>query len=265
MTIGSIPAFNPGPYTGAGNNTFLIAGRRPTLVDAGVGSTRHIDALAAALNGAELARVLVTHAHSDHASGCRALASRWPGAEFAKIPWPERDGRFGVAWREIADGEDVEAGDGNLRVMHTPGHAPDHACFFDIEQRTLFSGDLVIEGTTVVIPGSGGGSLSLYLQSLELIRNLRPKRVLPAHGPEIRDLSTLVGRYIDHRKRREVEILRAIDDDVRTPDAIVDQIYGDLPRALRDAAADSVMAHLMKLGQEGRVRCENGAWFRCAA
>ena len=127
---------------------------------------RHIDALSAALNGAELSRVFVTHAHSDHASGCLELLSRWPGAEFAKIPWPERDARFGVVWRVIADGEDVEAGDGYLRVIHTPGHAPDHACFFDVEQRTLFSGDLVIEGTTVVIPGSAGGCFTRYLRSL---------------------------------------------------------------------------------------------------
>ena len=225
---------------------------------------RHIDALSAALNGAELSRVLVTHAHSDHASGCLELLSRWPGAEFAKIPWPERDARFGVVWRVIADGEDVEAGDGYLRVIHTPGHAPDHACFFDVEQRTLFSGDLVIEGTTVVIPGSAGGCLTRYLRSLELIRDLRPKRVLPAHGPEIRDLSMLVGHYLDHRKRREVEILNAIAADVRTPDAIVGWIYGDLPRSLRGAAADSVMAHLMKLSQEGRVRCENDTWVLCS-
>ena len=154
---------------------------------------------------AELSRVLVTHAHSDHASGCRELASRWPGVEFAKIPWPERDGRFGIAWQALSDGEHVEAGDGDLRVVHTPGHAPDHASFFDEGSGTSFSGDLVIEGATVVVPATGGGCLTSYLMSLELIRDLGPARVLPAHGREIRDLSKLVAHYLYHRRRREAE------------------------------------------------------------
>ena len=264
MTITPIPGFNPGPYTGAGNTTYLIGGRTPTLIDAGTGSVHHIDALSEALHGAELARVLVTHGHSDHASGCRALASRWPGVEFAKIPWPERDGRFGIEWQAVSDGQHVEAGDGELRVVHTPGHAPDHACFYDEGSRTMFSGDLVIEGSTVVVPATSGGCLTSYLKSLELIRDLGPARVLPAHGPEIRDLSKLVEHYLRHRRRREVEILDALDADVRTPDAIVRRVYGDLPQPLRDAAAESVLAHLAKLDREGRVRHENDAWLPCS-
>ena len=85
MDITLVPGFNPGPYTGAGNNTYVLRGRIPTVIDAATGDPRHLDALARALDGASLARVLVTHGHTDHARGCPAIAARWPDAEFAKI------------------------------------------------------------------------------------------------------------------------------------------------------------------------------------
>ena len=154
MKVTLIPGFNPGPYTGAGNNTWLLAGREPALIDAATGEPRHLDALAEALDGRSLARVLVTHGHPDHASGAPGLASRWAGVAFFKMPWPERDGEYAVDWRPLADGELAPAGGRGLRVLHTPGHAPDHLCFFDEEDGTLFCGDLLIQGGTVVVPAS---------------------------------------------------------------------------------------------------------------
>ena len=176
------------------------------------------------------------------------------------MPWVGQDEQFGVGWARAADGDVVTAGDGALRVIHTPGHAPDHVCFLDEDSRTLFCGDLVIAGGSVVIPASHGGSLTAYLRSLDVIRALRPTRVLPAHGPEITDLPALVARYIDHRRCREAEVLDALEAGPVTLEAIVGQVYGDLSHPLRLMAADSVLAHLVKLRDEGRVREEGEAW-----
>ena len=176
------------------------------------------------------------------------------------MAWGGQDEQFGVVWVGAADGDEVAAGDGCLRVIHTPGHAPDHVCFFDEESRTLFCGDLVIEGASVVIPASRGGSLTAYLHSLDVIRALRPDRVLPAHGPKITDLPALVAQYVEHRRRREAEILDALAAGPMTLDAIVSHVYLDLSQALRLMATESVLAHLIKLRDEGRVREENEAW-----
>ena len=260
MKVTLIAGFNPGPYTGAGNNTYLLPGREPALIDAATGEPRHLAALGEALGNAALSRVLVTHAHPDHASGAVGLAARWMDASFFKLPWPERDGEYRVAWRPLAEGDIVDAGDGALRVLHTPGHAPDHVCFFDEAEGTLFCGDLLIQGGTVVVPASYGGSLTDYLASLARVRELRPARVLPAHGPEIDDVTALIDQYVAHRGRRDDEILSALRRGHTTQAAIVEVVYPHLAAELRGAAGESVLAHLHKLEAEGAARRHNAMW-----
>ena len=202
----------------------------------------------------------MTHGHPDHASGAPSLAAAWPDVEFVKMPWIGQDEQFWIEWADVADGDRVAAGNGCVRVIHTPGHAPDHVYFLEENSRTMFCGDLVIEGSSVVIPASHGGSLTAYLRSLDVIRELCPARVLPSHGCEIMDLPALVARYIDHRRCREAEVTEAIDAGPVTLETIVSRVYGDLSQALRIMAADSVLAHLVKLRDEGRVQEESEAW-----
>src|SRR5512134_3226257 len=121
-----IPADNPGPYTGKGNNTWLIDGAEPTLIDSGTGVASHLEALATLLGGRPLARVIVTHGHPDHASGVPALRALWPHVDARKFLL---DGESG--WSALADGSWISAGDGELQVVHTPGHAADHVCLWD--------------------------------------------------------------------------------------------------------------------------------------
>lgn len=260
MLVQTIPAFNPGPQTGAGNNTYLLTGQEPLLVDAGVGDPRHLDEVGRALGGVPLARVVVTHHHSDHAAGIAAIAARWPGVACLKKPWPERDGRYGVSWAEVDEGDEIPAGDGSLVALWTPGHAPDHLCLFDEESRTLFGGDLLVRGHTVVIPASHGGSLSQYLASLARVRRLHPDRVLPAHGEPIDHPEALIDAYVEHRMQREAQILAALAGGASTPVAIVPRVYDALPPALFDFARESVLAHLVKLQEEGSVRRVEEKW-----
>ena len=246
--------------TGSGNWTWLLPGRVPTLIDAGTGEPRHLDAVEEALAGASLAQVLVTHAHVDHASGVVALAGRFRGVRFLKMPWDERDARWPVDWEALSDGQVVHAGDETLHAVHTPGHAPDHLCFWHGESRSLFSGDLAVRGTTVYIPPNLRGDLSDYLASLERVRGLNPVRLLPGHGPVIEDPDAVLRGYIEHRREREEQIVAALRGGEATPEALVPLIYRGLKENLFQVARETVLAHLLKLEREGRAGRREDAW-----
>jgi glyoxylase-like metal-dependent hydrolase (beta-lactamase superfamily II) len=114
------------------------------------------------LGASPLAAVLVTHGHRDHASGAPAIAAAHPAASFTKLPWPEEDAQYDVPWRSIGDGDQVRAGGELLRALHTPGHSPDHLAFWHEASGTIFTGDLVVSGSSVMIHWSRGGDLGQY-------------------------------------------------------------------------------------------------------
>ncbi len=250
-------AGNPGPFTGEGNWTYLIAGDRPILIDAGIGKPAHLDAIAAAVVAGP-AEVIVTHAHSDHTAGVPAIQSRWPGTRFAKMPWPGRDKN--VPWRPLADGDRVMTGAGPLTVLHTPGHSPDHLALWHEDSASLFIGDLLQQGSTVFIPASDGGSLADYLKSLNRLLQLSPTRAWPAHGPVIEEPVQLIRQYLEHRLQREEQVVAALMEGLQRVDVITARIYTTLSPALTPMARESVLAHLVKLEEEGKARRDGVGW-----
>jgi glyoxylase-like metal-dependent hydrolase (beta-lactamase superfamily II) len=133
-------------------------------------------------------------------------------------------------------------------------------CFWHAESRTLFGGDLAIEGTTVWIPSSLDGDLRAYLASLEQVLALDPVRIYPAHGRVIDDPGKLLRNYIEHRLQREQQVIDALRSGDGSPEAIAGRIYPQLRDDLRPRAVETVISHLEKLEQDGRARRSELAW-----
>ena len=117
---------------------------------------------------------------------------------------------------DLRDGQIVEGDEVTLVPVHTPGHASDHLCYWLPEERALFSGDLILNGSTSVIPDEDG-DLGQYMASLERVRALGVRRIYPAHGAVIEDGPGKIAEYVEHRLLRERQILDAMGGGARNP------------------------------------------------
>ena len=254
--IRRIVADNPGAMTGPGTNTYLVGIDEIAVIDPGPATEEHLDAIAGC-GGDRIRWILLTHTHPDHSPGAVPLRER-TGAEICAF-----DDRDDVPVdRTLADGDTIEATEFRIRAIHTPGHSSNHLCYLLEEERTLFSGDHVMDGSTVVI-APPDGDMAAYLESLDKIRIKRLKAIAPGHGHLITDPLERIDAYVEHRLAREAQILEAVDASGTTTIAdLVAGIYLDLVDELVPRAAQSVHAHLQKLAAEGRVRGDDpeGAW-----
>ncbi len=252
--VGRVLGLNPGMMTGPGTNTYLVGRRDPILIDTGAGVPDYVPLLERYLAGrgwGRPARVLLTHRHPDHLGGVSHLRARFPDLPVAKMI--HRDSNLPDAIDDLRDGQTVHGEGVTLVPVHTPGHASDHLCYYLAEEKALFTGDVVLGGSTTVIP-SGDGDLADYMASLRRLQGMDVKRIYPAHGPVIEDAPGKLAEYIEHRMLRERQILETLGEGVETIPAIVKRVYVDVPEKLHAAAAMSVESHLKKLAREGRVK-----------
>ena len=244
-----IVAPNPGFMTGPGTNTYLVGIDEVAVIDPGPDDKQHIDAIVGASMKERVRWVILTHTHPDHAPGTPRLVKA-TGAEV--LAFAKRDPVV-TPDRAIGDGAIIDGTEWGLEAIHTPGHAPNHLCFFLEEERVLFTGDHILNGTTTVVSPKTGGGMIDYMNSLERLRKLRTARICPGHGDVIEEPKAKIDEYIAHRKLREKQILKELKaGPVKVPD-IVKKLYTDTPDELIEMAERQVHAHLLKLRTEGKV------------
>jgi glyoxylase-like metal-dependent hydrolase (beta-lactamase superfamily II) len=256
-----ITAPNPGVMTGPGTNTYIVGTGALALIDPGPSIESHVAALLAAV-GDRLRWILCTHAHHDHSPAAQAVKAA-TGAQLIGMPPPpgeRHDQQFVPDWR-IQDGERLEGDGFTLRAVHTPGHASNHMCYLLEEERLLFTGDHVMQGSTVVI-GPPDGSMNAYLKSLDRLLGIDIARFAPGHGHPIETPHDEVRKLIRHRLAREQKVLTALQRVQRGDlDALVPHAYDDVSPKLHPIAKRSLFAHLEKLEVDGKAKREGEVWM----
>jgi glyoxylase-like metal-dependent hydrolase (beta-lactamase superfamily II) len=252
--VGRVLGLNPGMMTGPGTNTYLLGRRDPILLDTGAGVPEYMNELAGYLaerGWKQPARVVLTHRHRDHLGGVPHLRERFRGLRVGKMI--HRDAELPDGIDDLRDGAMIQGDGVTLRAIYTPGHASDHLCYYLEEENAVFTGDVVLAGSTTVIPAEDGDLLD-YMSSLKRLQQLGVRRIYPAHGPVVEDGPALIAEYIEHRLLRERQILEVLGDGPAAIPAIVERVYAAVPKNLHAMAGQSVASHLKKLAREGRVR-----------
>ncbi len=243
---------NPGPMSLHGTNSYVISapGAAGTVVvDPGPLDEPHLQELAQS-GAVEL--ILITHRHADHT----AAAVRF--SELTGAPVRAMDPAHCHGGSPLADGEVIHTGGTEIRVLATPGHTSDSVCFhlpYDGAQGSVLTGDTILGlGTTVL--DYPDGTLVDYLASLDRLERLGPATVLPAHGPKLPALDTIVRAYRDHREDRLSQIRSALERLGAGAEVteVADAVYAAVDPAVRPAAELSVAAQLHYLRFGGITR-----------
>lgn len=259
-----VTADNGSMMTGPGTNTYLVGGgprNEWAVIDPGPDDDAHVQAVAAAAPG-PITRILVTHTHRDHSPAAAALAALTGAAVLGRVADdPENQDRTFAPTQHLQGGETLVLDEGvTLRVLHTPGHASNHLCYLLQEERTLFAGDHVMQLSTVVI-NPPDGDMAAYLRSLHALQDEDLAWIAPGHGFLMAEPRQAMQAIVQHRLRREAKVasaLRALQP--ATLRALLARVYDDVRPALLPVAERSLLAHLLKLRDEGRAEEGEHGW-----
>jgi len=251
---------NAGMMTGPGTNTYLLGEREVVVIDPGPLIDAHIETIIASATG-PIKWILVTHTHPDHSPAAMQLAAA-TGAEVMGVvapPGRHQDRTF-IPDRTLAGGEFLTFTEFELEVVHTPGHASNHLCYLHRGSRWLFTGDHIINGSTVVIDPPDG-SMSDYLQSLKKLQTIGIDALAPGHGAILENVSEALSWLINHRLKREFKVIEKLRANPALPIAkLVTHVYDDVDTSLHVLAQRSLLAHLLKLEQEGLASNKKDIW-----
>jgi endoribonuclease LACTB2 len=243
-------------------NTFLLGTKELYIVDPATPygpEQERFDKLMTRLlaEGKTLKAVVLSHHHSDHVGDAQRVATKWSLPIWGHQLTAEK---LDLTFDRYLDEGDVL---GSWTLLHTPGHAPGHFCFWQAEQRSLVAADMVAEDSTIIIEPHDGGELKTYMESLKRLIALQPRTLTPSHGHLRTDGTALLEHTLSHRQKRVEQIKRHLEDAPHplTPRNLVEEIYvGEVPEAIYPLAELSVVSSLLFLLAKGEVTEEKSLW-----
>lgn len=263
-------ARNPSPFTFTGTGTFVVGSGTVAVIDPGPDDPAHIAALLDALAGETVSHIVITHTHMDHSPAAPALKAATGALIVGCAPLalsddgPRADAGFDASYapdQVMADGDSIHGPGWTLTAVHTPGHTSNHLCFALPQEKALFTGDHVMGwSTTVVAPPDG--DMADYMASLQKLIGRDDAIYHPTHGEPVTDPQRFVKHLLAHRRQREGQILRAMDEGLVTIPAMVAAMYAMVDKRLHAAAGRSVLAHLIDLESRGQVARAGDVWSR---
>ena len=253
--IKKITAPNGGVFTGQGTNTYLIGKDDITLIDPGPNISQHIETILDEGRD-KIKRILVTHTHKDHSPAAKIISKE------LNIPMLGRLVDRESEWEDetfipdtvLSHGDLIETKEYSLETIHTPGHASNHLCFYLEKHKCLLTGDHIMDGSTVVI-APPDGNMTEYINSLKLLEDYDIDYFAPGHGNYMEEPSKTIQSIIRHRLSRESKVLRCIEKNEQSNlDELLPLVYDDVSEMLHPIARMSLLAHIIKLEHDGKIR-----------
>jgi len=246
--------------TGPGTNTYLLGENEVAVLDPGPFIDAHIEAIQKCAPG-PIRWIFVTHTHPDHSPAAQALAELTGATRIGRPPPPGKYQDYGFIPDTImADGDRFATDEFVLHAVHTPGHASNHLCYLHEASGWLFTGDHVMNGSSVVIDPPDG-SMADYLASLRRLQQLELNKLAPGHGELLDDPAGEFAWIIEHRLDREARVVAALDSfHEKTDEELVREVYDEVDPHLHPVAMRSLLAHLIKLEEGGKARDTGSGW-----
>ena len=254
-----------------GTNTYILGTNELAIIDPGPAVQSHFDAIMSSLNkNQSITHILITHSHIDHSPLAKQLSERTSapilafgessaGKSAIMTNLKNLEGGEGIDYDfkpdvTLSDNQILKNKEWCIKSLHTPGHMGNHLCFSWEGESILFSGDLVMGwATSMVSPPDG--DLTDFMNSIKSLQLRSPDKLFfPGHGAPIENPSLRLQELYEHRKKREGQILSALETGLATISEITESVYADLDKRLITAAKRNVLAHLIDL--TSRKICE---------
>ncbi len=260
---------NPSAFTFTGTQTYIVGHGDVAIIDPGPADAAHIEAIIAATAGERITTIICTHTHHDHSPAATPLKAATGAQIIGCAPLtldddgPRADAAFDTSYvpdRVLCDGEQLTGAVWTLEAVATPGHTSNHLCFHLVEENALFTGDHVMGwSTTVVSPPDG--DMADYMRSLDKLMVRTDAVYYPAHGEPVTKPQQFVRGLAGHRKQRERQILKMLENGEGVIADMVPKMYAGIDVRLYGAAGRSVLAHLIDLRDRNLVTIgSTGRW-----